>query len=132
MRMEETKIFRTKTGHCEIRPDRIVLVRTGWRGWLAQLLFANAAPSEIVRAEITHLQAHAPVPPIKRGYFWVHYQRDGVAAKRIIICPGVFAGGQAEFERAKSLFEGEGLLQQAANNWLHQNSGRAESGELRR
>ena len=39
--MEETKIFRTKTGFCQVLPDKIVLINEGIRGRLADLIYGE-------------------------------------------------------------------------------------------
>ena len=63
-----------------------------------------------MRTSIVRVEPHAPQPPILRGHFLVHYQVDGKAGRRIIILPGTWADGEAEFEKAKLIFEEEGLL----------------------
>ena len=40
--VEDRKIFKTKTGFCEVLPDRIVLTRDGVRGELAEVAFGNS------------------------------------------------------------------------------------------
>jgi len=39
--MEKTKIFRTKTGFCQVSPDKIVLINEGIRGQLADLIYGE-------------------------------------------------------------------------------------------
>ena len=114
--MENTKVFRMKTGRCEISDKKISLVRTGWRGKGAEILQSiiekksAPIPSEIEKEKIIFIEPHPPIQPIIRGYFWIHYRENGQPRKRIIILPGFGAGGKKEFEKAKSIFESEGLL----------------------
>ncbi len=107
---EDLKRFRTKTGYCEITTASIALVRSGWRGTLAKLLFPDDSPNVLDRKSITRVEAHPPITGVTRGYFWVHYREDGREKRRIIILPGIFGGGGKEYERARLLLESEGLL----------------------
>jgi hypothetical protein len=106
----EAKTFRTKTGRREFTRETIRLVRTGFRGWLAQRLHGDRFPSEVSRKHITRVEAHPPVTGITRGYFWIHYQDAGEIKKRIIILPGSLSGGALEYEKAKRIFELEGMM----------------------
>jgi len=103
--------FRTKTGRCEISTDAIQLVRTGFRGWLAEVLFGSSAPNQIARKDVIRVEPHPPVSGATRGYFWIHYLEGGEPRKRIVILPGVMSGGGAEFEKAKEILASEGLLE---------------------
>ena len=107
---EDVKRFRTKTGYCEITPESIALVRSGWRGAFAKLLFPDDSPSVFDRESITRVEAHPPVTGATRGYFWIHYRRNERDRKRIVILPGIFGGGGREYEKARLLLESEGLL----------------------
>ncbi len=39
--MEENKVFRTKTGFCQVSPDKIVLINEGIRGQLTDLVYGK-------------------------------------------------------------------------------------------
>lgn len=109
--MPEPLSFRTKTGRCEITDDAICLVRTGFRGWLAELIYGNLAPSRIAREDIIRVEAYRPVSGATRGYFWIHYLEGSDPKKRIVILPGVLSGGGAEFEKAVECLASAGLLE---------------------
>ncbi len=85
-------------------------------GALALVLFRNilktrglSATPVLLRAAITRIEAHAPVAPVARAHFVVHFEENGHTLKRLVILPGVLEGGAEEFARALELLRNEGL-----------------------
>ncbi len=67
---------------------------------------ASGAPN-IPRQAIRQVEAHAPRPPITRGYFVVSYEADGKSREQTI----VVAGGADEYARAVDALRAAGLLE---------------------
>jgi hypothetical protein len=68
-----------------------------------------SATPVLLRAAITRIEAHAPVAPVTRAHFIVHFTQDGQALRRFVILPGTLEGGTSEYARALELLKREGL-----------------------
>jgi hypothetical protein len=66
----------------------------------------SIAPN-IPRKAIHKVEAHAPRPPITRGYFVISYEVDGKSREQTV----VVAGGADEYARAVEVMRAAGLLQ---------------------
>lgn len=68
-----------------------------------------SAVPEIPIASVTSVESHAPVPPVTRGHFVVHFKQANRSLRRLIILPGVAEGGSAEFTKALAAFQAAGI-----------------------
>ncbi|MCR9118088.1 MAG: hypothetical protein NXI22_14220 [bacterium] len=69
----------------------------------------NVAIPVIPRASIQQITARGPVSPLTRAHFIVKFEHQGKTATRLIILPGAFQNGRAEYEKALNAFEAAGL-----------------------
>ncbi len=69
----------------------------------------SAAPV-IEHSSIRDVQAHAPRPPMTRGYFTVYFGEQGRERKRLIMLASSVDGGGVEYLRAVTLMQKAGLL----------------------
>jgi hypothetical protein len=70
----------------------------------------NSASPTIDRSAIRSVEAHAPKPPLTRGYFIRLFDEGGNQRKRMIMLPGSMEGGNKEYQHAKTVLAEAGLL----------------------
>ncbi|MGC3999794.1 MAG: hypothetical protein QM767_21055 [Anaeromyxobacter sp.] len=69
----------------------------------------STAP-RISRSTVQRVEARRPLPPLRRGYFVVHFMEGPKRRRRLIMLPGVLSGGGDEFEHAQRVMRESGLL----------------------
>lgn len=70
----------------------------------------NSATAVIERSTIQSVEAHAPRPPLTRGYFLVRFLEKGEERRRLIMLPGSMSHGNEEYHRALSAMREAGLM----------------------
>ncbi len=79
--------------------------------WLAYSVlksFSYSGTNIVERSEVEKITVHKPRPPLMRGYLVVHFLRDGIKKKRVVMLPGSMSGGEEEFKRAQQILHESG------------------------